>query len=237
MLAPLPRPTRFEVPTCVGCGAMSRFGSCATGCAEQRLDLVRAAAYDALAAHGAAMRERDEGLTAAAEQIASSTPTTVDWEESYRKAQALARSAIREHAADEQRDRSWDQPSEPAITWWCMECGGIDAPQPCLGICVWRTVEWVDAAHYQREHERFLVDRDRERRLRALMLRIAHVTPRAGQWERSLKALQRDLRRTLEASPAAPAPEVTLEKYVVSGDARGPFSGCCARTGGWTLAN
>jgi hypothetical protein len=189
-------PTRVEVPTCVGCGAMNRPGSCETGCSEHRLDLVRAAAYDALLARAAEVRRCGDGLAAAAERIAAIEPVDGDWEASYRSAQDLARSELRRHCeAEPLRDAEFDQPAEPAITWWCAECGGVDAPQPCLGICVWRSVEWVDAARYRSEHERFLAHRDRERRLRALLVRVAHVTPRAGQWERSLTALQRELVR------------------------------------------
>jgi hypothetical protein len=39
-------PDRLTVPTCIGCGAMSRPGTCETGCAEHKLVLIRAAALD-----------------------------------------------------------------------------------------------------------------------------------------------------------------------------------------------
>jgi hypothetical protein len=72
--------------------------------------------------------------------------------------------------------------SSIATTWWCAGCGGIDAPQRCLGICVWRPVEWVNRTRYSEERACALAQLDTERRLRQLLRRIAFVTPRAGQW-------------------------------------------------------
>ena len=96
---------------------------------SQTLDLVRAAAYDALVAHAAGVRERAKSLTAAAEQIATDEPAAGAWEAAYGRAKELARFALR-RTPEAQRDLDLDRPSEPAITWWSAECGGIDAPQP-----------------------------------------------------------------------------------------------------------
>lgn len=90
--------------------------------------------------------------------------------------------------------------------WQCIGCGKIEAPQTCIGICQDRKVEFV----YAFEHEEALVQaRAAQRRveaLAALVRRLAWTTPRAGEWERSYRALQREARDALaEASaPAAP---------------------------------
>ena len=94
--------------------------------------------------------------------------------------------------------------------WWCSACGGIDAPQPCLGICIWRPVEWVNRSTYQQERERALSDRERERCLRELLRRIVSITPNVGYWQDNWNALQTDAQRTLETCiRAAPTPVVS----------------------------
>jgi hypothetical protein len=67
--------------------------------------------------------------------------------------------------------------------------GGIDAPQPCLGIWVWRPVEWVAAERYVEAREKAQAALAEERRLRTLLRRAAAVTPRPRQWERGWAVL------------------------------------------------
>ena len=75
------------------------------------------------------VRDRAKSLTAAAEQIATDEPAAGAWEAAYGRAKELARFAL-PRTPEAQRDLDLDRPSEPAITWWSAECGGIDAPQP-----------------------------------------------------------------------------------------------------------
>jgi hypothetical protein len=93
-----------------------------------------------------------------------------------------------------------EEPIEFATTWWRAARGGIDAPQPCLGICVWRDVEWVNRTRYLEERARILAERDTERRLRGLVRRVASVTPRAGHWELGWRAIEGQAREALQAS-------------------------------------
>jgi len=78
---------------------------------------------------------------------------------------------------------------QTAVVWHCPDCGGIDAPQPCIGVCIWRPAEWIDAACYEQERSRAAAVRQAEQSLAGLLGRLAFTTPRAGQWERSLRAL------------------------------------------------
>ena len=55
-------PERLTVPTCIGCGAMTEFGTCDTGCSEHKLELVRAAAHDASAVLGSSAHARAEAI-------------------------------------------------------------------------------------------------------------------------------------------------------------------------------
>ncbi len=60
-------PERLTVPTCLGCGAMSEFGTCDTGCSEQKLELVRAAVHDSSAVLGSSTHARAEAFRSVAE--------------------------------------------------------------------------------------------------------------------------------------------------------------------------
>ncbi|MHB1571425.1 MAG: hypothetical protein ACYC0H_19780 [Solirubrobacteraceae bacterium] len=185
---PVEAPSRLTVPTCIGCGAMGIPGQCETGCREVRLDLVPAASYDALVALRAAIRARARALGVVAQRLTSDQPCEGDWRAVYRSLQGDARAVLSRHPGRGQDCEDWES-SEFATTWWCERCGGLDAPQPCLGICVWRPAEWVQRSVYEHERERALAEHDREQELESLLRLLASVTPRDDGWERSWKAL------------------------------------------------
>ena len=88
--------------------------------------------------------------------------------------------------------------------WKCIGCGNIEAPQTCIGVCQYRKVQLVDAL----EHERILADlrnaqQSRQRVRNELLRRLAYVTPRDGEWERSYRALQHEARHALNDADAA----------------------------------
>ena len=190
-------PERLTVPTCIGCGAMGRPGTCETTCTERKLELVRAASHDWLVAIGSRARAQLEDFGAIADELARSQPAAEELESVYRSLQEQARTTLRRHPAGDEDDADLQEPAEPATTWWCPECGGIDAPQPCLGICIWRPIEWVNLAVYERERERALADREAEVRVRRLLRQIASITPRDGQWQRTWRLLQAEAQQTL----------------------------------------
>jgi hypothetical protein len=169
---------------------MGRFGTCDGGCGEQKLELVPADQYDALAALASSARVRAEAFGVVVEELALRQPGAEEWELAYRSLQDIARIALRRYPEVDAEDVDWDEPVEFATTWWCAGCGGIDAPQPCLGICVWRSVEWVNGIRYLEQRAGALVERNTEQRLRGLVRRVAFVTPRAGHWERGWRAFE-----------------------------------------------
>jgi hypothetical protein len=194
-------PDRLTVPTCIGCGAMGEWGTCETGCVERRLDLVRADAYDQLVAGESEMRGRVDALRRAVEDFANEHPAEREYEAAYRAAQIAARAALRATPVDSRLDAALAEPAEPTTTWWCERCGAIDAPQPCLGICIWKPVEWVSQSLYADARDRTLHAHDAEQRLRQLLRRLASVTPRPGQWEPTWHALHADARRVRDGQP------------------------------------
>ena len=196
------------MPTCIGCGAMARWGTCEAACSEHRLELVSAAEFDALEVGRSAVRARVGACRPVAEAITGTEPGPDGWQAAYRASQHAALAVLSCH---EPHDHA-DEPAEHVTTWWCAECGGIDAPQPCLGICVWRPADWVNRTVYEAARSRAAGERDVERALIGLLRRVASVTPREGQWERNWRALAADARKALRASaslaaqgpPAAP---------------------------------
>lgn len=76
------------------------------------------------------------------------------------------------------------------LVWQCVGCGRIDHPAPCVGICEDRKVEMVYAGDHAQALSRIDV-------LEEIVRRIATVTPTAGQWEGSYRALQEGARRAL----------------------------------------
>jgi hypothetical protein len=177
-------PERLTVPTCIGCGAMSEFGTCDTGCSEHKLELVRAAVHDSAAVLGSSAHARAEAFRSVVAELVWHQPAGEDWEGAYRALQTKARANLHRYPSVDGQDIELEEPAVPVTTWWCADCGGIDAPQPCLGICIWRSVEWVNRAVYEHQREHALAERAAELRLRGLMRRVTLVTPRAGQGER-----------------------------------------------------
>jgi hypothetical protein len=89
--------------------------------------------------------------------------------------------------------------NEYVKAWQCIGCGSIEAPQTCIGVCEHRKVQFV----YAHEHEAALARLRSERAaLEDLVRRLAYTNPRAGEWERSYRALQQRARMLL-AAPAA----------------------------------
>jgi hypothetical protein len=172
-------------------------GTCDGGCREVRLDLVRAGAYDSVMTADAAAGRALEAFIPITRRLAAWTPGPGAYETAYRELQAEARAALRRHPPAALGLGEINEPSEPATTWWCPACGGIDAPQPCLGVCVWRPVEWVTRERYERARETVLEELERERPLRGLLRRIAFATPRPDHWEESWRVLRAEALRSL----------------------------------------
>jgi hypothetical protein len=174
---------------------MERWGTCETSCSEHKLELVSAADFHGLEVDAAAVRARVEAFRPVVEALAGTEPGPDGWQAAYRVTQRAALAALSRH---EPRDDA-DQPAEHVTTWWCAECGGIDAPQPCLGICVWRPADWVNRTVYEAERSRGAAERDAEGPLVRLLRRVAFVTPRNDQWERNWRALRTEAREALHA--------------------------------------
>jgi hypothetical protein len=195
-------PDRLTIPACIGCGAMRKDQTCPVTCAERRVDLVNAGDYDRLVASAAACRARVRGLRAVVAELASAQPAEGEWQAAYQAAQESARSALRRFTPPGGSPAGLFPPAPTVVVWRCPDCGSVDAPQPCLGVCIWRAAQWVDAAAYEAERSRALGDCQAERSLAGLLRMLASTTPRSGQWERNWSALRARAQQALK-SPSA----------------------------------
>ena len=131
-------PRRLSIPGCIGCGAMRQYESCAGPCHERRLRAVSGADYDALTAAAAACRARTERLRAVVGELALREPGPGEWRAAYEALQQSARSVLRRFrpAAVGRHDEALS-PAPTVTVWRCEDCGGVDAPQPCIDVCIW----------------------------------------------------------------------------------------------------
>lgn len=212
-------PDRLTVPTCVGCGAMSRPGTCESGCREQRLDLVSAAAHDELVRLRRVALACTDAFGAVVKEFVRRQPAAGEYESAYRSVQDQARAALHRFP-DPPLQEVLRGPTAPATMSWCAECGGIDAPQQCLEFCIWRSLEWVKYTNYQQERMLAVSEWLIESRLRELLGRIASVTPLNGEWPRSWRALQAEARGMLAEAPRLLESSNAAASVAVREDAR-----------------
>jgi hypothetical protein len=177
---------------------MRQYEKCEGACRERELELVSGADYDELTAAAAARRLRIQGLRAVVGELARKEPGPDEWRAAYEALQESARSVLRRSGLTAGgRGDDLPSPAETVIVWRCLDCGGLDAPQPCIDVCLWRPVDWVDATSHLSERSRAAADCEAEQSLAGLLRRLAFATPRAGQWERSWRAFQAQARLAL----------------------------------------
>ena len=93
--------------------------------------------------------------------------------------------------------RGSDAANGRMTAWQCIGCGRIEGPQPCIGVCQDRKVEFVYASELDAALGELALVRSRLEGLAAVVRQLAVTTPRNGEWERSYRALQARARRVL----------------------------------------
>ena len=188
-------PRRLSIPGCIGCGAMRQQESCEGACRERKLELVSGGDYDELTAFAAACRVRIKRFRAVVGELARAEPGPCEWRVAYEALRQSARSVLR-CSGPPAGGRGDELPAcaETVTVWRCEDCGGVDAPQECIDVCIWRPADWVDAALYEPQRSRAAVDREVEQSLAGLLRRFAFTTPRDGQWERGWRVFQSQAR-------------------------------------------
>jgi hypothetical protein len=179
----------LTVATCIGCGARSRAGECPDGCADVALDLVDIVDLADVAERTEALEVRVAALRELALAVAGDQPFA------WANVQEQAREAVR-----------LPVPPEPDVAvieaWGCPRCGRIDAPQPCLGVCVRRPGVVAGASEYRQFAERSARLAADDRTFTGLARLLATVTPRPGQEESTMAAVRSRARELLGRSAA-----------------------------------
>jgi hypothetical protein len=168
---------------------MREFATCEGICSERKLELVSGGDYDELAAAAAACRAQIRGLWPIVEELAAAAPQPGDWRALYESMRERARLVV-QRAGPRGREGCDEvvASAEARVVWRCPECGGLEAVQPCIGVCIWRPLDWVEVDAFETERAQVLRDIELERSLLGLLRRFARVTPRDGEWERNWRA-------------------------------------------------
>jgi hypothetical protein len=168
----------ISVMQCIGCGAISTPQPCLGTCIDRRLDLVAAELHAATLAAVSTLQAASADRRRMVGRLAESELTPGDWGPLRARARAMLRLPA---------------PPEPATvvtTWACDSCVRIEAPQPCIGVCVRPTTAMVPAQDYQAARDELLeLIRTLERLAPPLRL-LAWVRPRPNRWEASAAALR-----------------------------------------------
>ncbi len=193
----------LTVSTCIGCGRRNRAAECPEGCTDVPLDLVDGAALQAFAAATESREDRIAPLKELTETVAAGA--VLDWQ------------ALRERARAALRLPAPDLPDVEIIqAWGCPRCGRIDAPQPCLGICVFHPRTVADAREYRQLAPRADQAVHVDQALSGIARIIAAITPRPGREEATTAAMREKARHTLDqiaGSTTSTGPTETHEEH------------------------
>ncbi|HEX5813027.1 MAG TPA: hypothetical protein VFY38_13030 [Pseudonocardia sp.] len=180
----------LPVATCIGCGARSHDAQCADGCPDLPLDLVDIDDLVAIATRAEALEDRIAALRETVCALAADDP--MDWTAVQERARAAVLIAV---------------PEAPEVDviegWGCPRCGRVDAPQPCLGICVRRPGLVADVAEYRdyAGHAQRMAETDRA--LMAFAHVVGGVHPRPGREQQTVASLRSRARELLERTAGA----------------------------------
>ena len=194
----------FPLWRCIACGAMGNSNPCMGVCDYHKLEVVRSVDYAQLLDEATVIMEHLTKLTALVYRIAGLPQEESERENSYGMLRNSARDLLREiNTTGKPQPNHVTEPAEGARVWLCHTCGQIEAPQTCLGVCIRPVEEYVRAKHYNELIEHMTVATGRVQKLCALIWRLAWVSPRPGQWQRSSRAFQDEALAVLKAPQEA----------------------------------
>jgi hypothetical protein len=197
-----PLPECLTLWRCIGCGSMGNAAECLGTCQFRKLEVVGAQEHADLLEGLAAIADHMEDLTAMAREIAALAEDQCDFERVYRQLQTRAREILKLAVAEEWlRLESAEAESDRATVWFCACCGQVEAPEPCLGVCIRRNGEFVRGDEHDRRAAEFAAALKTARALTALARQLVWVAPRAGQWERTCRAFGLQAIKLLQTSP------------------------------------
>jgi hypothetical protein len=190
-------PIRISISTCVGCGSLREFATCDGICRERKLELVTGGDYDELVTAATASRSRIQAFLPIVAELARAAPRGADRSVLYESLRGRVRVLLKAAGPPVRETVGSTSSAETTVVWRCPDCGGLEETQPCIGVCVWRPVDWVELGTFEAERAQALADIELERALFGLLTRFAQVRPREGEWERNRLAFQAQARLVL----------------------------------------
>jgi hypothetical protein len=178
----------------MGCWSMREFATCDGMCRERRLELVTGANYDELVAAATVSRSRVQAFLLIVSELAGAPPRRLDWNVLYESLRGRARVVLTAAGPPARETVASTSSAETTVVWRCPDCGGLEETQPCIGVCMWRPVDWVELGAFESEQAQALRDIELERALFGLLTRFAWVTPNEGEFERNWRAFQAQAR-------------------------------------------
>ena len=167
----------ITVNQCIGCGAIETPQPCLGGCHEHRLDLVPADEHRALLAAVDAY----EALLAARRRLLADVERSSLADDEWAELRARARATLHTPPLPE--------PALELTTWEC-DCGHIEAPQPCIGICVRPARAMVPAEDHRALMTRATALASEAERLAPALRQLAWTTPRSDHRDDTATALR-----------------------------------------------
>lgn len=190
----------LTISTCIGCGAMSIPSRCPNGCGpERRLQLVAAAELDRLEDLIETSAGRIETLAGALADFLA-----VPELEPSPELRERARAALSRHDRSMPSVRAaLEADPDPVVAWWCDRCGGLDAPMPCLGVCVRRPAQWANLEALETLREHLAAQCRREEKLAGAVQAVTLTRARPGSERRHRAALEAIAAQALDTIHAA----------------------------------
>ncbi|HUO71465.1 MAG TPA: hypothetical protein VMU39_11850 [Solirubrobacteraceae bacterium] len=166
-------------------------------CRERRLELVTGGDYDELVTAATLSRSRIQAFLPIVVELADAAPRRPDWGVLYESLRGRAGAVVRAAGPPRRDTVGAAPPVETTVVWRCPDCGKLEETNPCIGVCVWRPVDWVELSAFESERAQALKEIEVERKLFALLTRFAGVKPHEGEWERNWLAFQAQARLVL----------------------------------------
>jgi hypothetical protein len=177
-------PAEVTLSTCIGCGAMTLPADCPNGCGQERkLEVIPAAELDELTVLTEHAEAQAQTLRAAATTLAHARHPPEDYA-------ATAATLLAANPPEPRLRQLLAQPEEPTVSWWCPRCGGVDSPQPCIGVCIRTPVRWANAERARAMRARAMAALAVTDELLPALSLVAHTHPQPGQEARHWRAVR-----------------------------------------------
>lgn len=182
---------------------MGYFAGCADGCHMEPAEVVPVEVFADLLSQREVLAEMADLLAPLIERARAPVPVSVDPECAWRSLKNDACKARLTMKIDGSPGFAAPESLEPDTYFeieCCATCGAVEAPQPCIGVCIRKVGEFVLRAH----HDTLACEVARlstycEAAV-TLLGRMCSVTPRAGHWRTNLESFR------VEAKRLPPAP-------------------------------